>query len=103
MPVTLASRLDPWLPPLLLMGVIFLLSAQPDLSTGLGLIDLVGRKVVHAGESGPDCLHRLDPHVARTTGVASELSLEHLDDLQHAHLLRVAREGVAALDPALAL
>ena len=32
------------------MGVIFLLSAQPKLSSGLGLVDLVGRKLVHVGE-----------------------------------------------------
>lgn len=32
------------------MAVIFFLSAQPDLSSGLGVIDLVGRKIVHAGE-----------------------------------------------------
>ena len=46
----IASRLDPWLPPLVLMAVIFALSAQPDLSTGLCTIDLIGRKFVHAGE-----------------------------------------------------
>jgi VanZ family protein len=46
------SRLDPWAPPLVLMAVIFLLSAQPDLSSGLGLIDRVGRKFVHAAEFG---------------------------------------------------
>ena len=39
-----------WVPPLALMGVIFLLSAQPNLSSGLGVIDLVGRKLVHVGE-----------------------------------------------------
>ena len=32
------------------MVVIFALSAQPDLSTGLGLFDLIARKVVHAAE-----------------------------------------------------
>lgn len=42
--------LDPWGPPLALMALIFYLSAQPDLSSGLGTIDLVGRKLVHAGE-----------------------------------------------------
>jgi len=42
-------RLDLWLPPLLLMGVIFVLSAQPSLDSGLGLIDLVGRKLIHFG------------------------------------------------------
>ena len=29
------------------MGLIFFLSAQPDLDSGLGLIDTIGRKVVH--------------------------------------------------------
>ena len=43
-------RLDPWAPPLALMGVIYYLSAQPELSSGLGDIDLVGRKFIHAGE-----------------------------------------------------
>jgi VanZ family protein len=44
-----ASRL---VPPLLLMAVIFLLSAQPNLSSGLGTIDLIGRKIVHMSEYG---------------------------------------------------
>src|SRR4051795_12292315 len=43
-------RADPWLPPIALMGLIFFLSAQPDLNSGLGVIDLVGRKFIHAGE-----------------------------------------------------
>jgi VanZ family protein len=46
----IARRLDPWLPPLALMGVIFAFSAQPDLNSGLGTIDLVGRKIVHMSE-----------------------------------------------------
>src|SRR3954468_17793165 len=46
----LISRLDPWAPPIALMVVIFVLSAQPDLNSGLGTIDLIGRKLVHAGE-----------------------------------------------------
>src|SRR2546423_1515603 len=46
----LISRLDPWAPPIALMVVIFVLSAQPDLNSGLGTIDLIGRKVIHAGE-----------------------------------------------------
>jgi VanZ family protein len=52
----LISRLDPWVPPLALMAVIFVLSAQPDLNSGLGTIDLIGRKVVHATEYGLLCL-----------------------------------------------
>jgi hypothetical protein len=39
-------------PPLALMGVIFALSAQPDLGTDLGWIDLVGRKLAHMAEYG---------------------------------------------------
>ena len=43
-------RPDLWLPPLALMGVIFALSAQPSLDSGLGVIDLIGRKLIHFGE-----------------------------------------------------
>src|SRR3954451_11796139 len=39
-------------PPVALMGVIFFLSAQPDLNSGLGTVDLVGRKLVHMAEFG---------------------------------------------------
>jgi VanZ family protein len=46
----IASRLDPWLPPFGLMAVIFVLSAQPDLNSGLGAVDLIGRKIIHASE-----------------------------------------------------
>lgn len=38
------------------MAVIFALSAQPDLNSGLGTIDTVGRKFVHAGEYALLCL-----------------------------------------------
>jgi VanZ family protein len=48
--MTALKKLDPWLPPLLLMGVIFFFSAQPNLNSGLGWIDHVGRKIVHASE-----------------------------------------------------
>jgi VanZ family protein len=54
MPVTrpLISRLALWAPPVALMALIFVLSAQPDLNSGLGTIDLIGRKLVHATEFG---------------------------------------------------
>jgi VanZ family protein len=39
-------------PPVALMGLIFALSAQPDLGTDLGTVDLVGRKLVHMTEYG---------------------------------------------------
>jgi VanZ family protein len=48
--MTVLRKLDPWAPPLVLMAVIFLLSAQPNLNSGLGWIDHVGRKIVHASE-----------------------------------------------------
>src|SRR3712207_5372060 len=44
------GRLALWAPPLVLMAVIFALSAQPDLSTGLGVWDTIARKIVHAAE-----------------------------------------------------
>src|ERR687894_524874 len=46
--MTLVGRLDLWVPPIALMGLIFFLSAQPDLSSGLGGWDLLLRKVAHA-------------------------------------------------------
>jgi VanZ family protein len=39
-------------PPVLLMAVIFLLSAQPDLNSGLGTWDTVLRKLGHMAEYG---------------------------------------------------
>jgi VanZ family protein len=52
---TITRRLDPWLPPLILMAVIFALSAQPDLNSGLGTIDMIGRKLIHMSEYGLLC------------------------------------------------
>jgi VanZ family protein len=46
----LSRLVDPWLPPIALMGLIFFFSAQPDLNSGLGVIDLIGRKIIHASE-----------------------------------------------------
>ena len=45
--MTLLRRADPWVPPLLLMAAIFFFSAQPDLNSGLGAVDLIGRKLIH--------------------------------------------------------
>ena len=45
----IASR---FLPPLLLMAVIFWLSAQPGLNSGLGIWDIVLRKLAHMLEFG---------------------------------------------------
>ena len=50
------QRLGIWAPPIALMALIFWFSAQPDLSTGLGLADFIARKFVHAGEYALLCL-----------------------------------------------
>jgi VanZ family protein len=55
MGVGLLRRIDLWLPPLLLMGVIFFLSAQPSLDSGLGVLDLMGRKLIHFAEFAVLC------------------------------------------------
>jgi VanZ family protein len=47
---TALTALTLWAPPIALMAVIFALSAQPDLSSGLGTIDLVLRKLAHMAE-----------------------------------------------------
>ena len=46
------SVLSRFAPPLALMGVIFFLSAQPDLDSGLGGLDVVLRKLAHMTEYG---------------------------------------------------
>ena len=53
--MTVVSRVDRWAPPIALMAVIFFFSAQPDLNSGLGLIDTIGRKLIHAAEYGLLC------------------------------------------------
>ena len=45
----LAARIAP---PLALMGLIFFFSAQPDLNSGLGIWDTIGRKLIHMGTYG---------------------------------------------------
>jgi VanZ family protein len=49
-------RLARWLAPLVLMALIFVLSAQPSLNSGLGTIDLIGRKIIHFSEYALLCL-----------------------------------------------
>jgi hypothetical protein len=48
-PLQLVSR---FAPPLALMALIYVLSAQPDLNSGLGTVDFVGRKFIHMTEYG---------------------------------------------------
>jgi VanZ family protein len=44
------ARLTAWIPVVLWAGLIFTLSSIPDLGTGLGMWDLVLRKLAHAAE-----------------------------------------------------
>jgi VanZ family protein len=82
----IARRLDPWAPPLLLMAVIFLFSAQPDLNSGLGTIDLIGRKIVHATEYG--LLTFLWWRALRTEAVAFALAIAYAaTDEFHQHFV----------------
>jgi VanZ family protein len=46
------SALNRFAPPILLMAVIFFLSAQPDLNSGLGTWDTILRKLAHTAEFG---------------------------------------------------
>jgi VanZ family protein len=46
------GRIAAFAAPLALMGLIYFLSAQPDLNSGLGLVDEIGRKLVHMAEYG---------------------------------------------------
>jgi VanZ family protein len=49
-------RITLWVPPLVLMALIFVLSDQPSLDSGLGWLDTVGRKLVHFAEYALLCL-----------------------------------------------
>jgi VanZ family protein len=60
-------RLDLWLPPVVLMGVIFAFSAQPSLDSGLGVIDLIGRKLIHFAEYALLCFLWWRPLATVTT------------------------------------
>lgn len=109
--MTLASRLIPWLAPLLLMAVIYFFSAQPDLSTGLGLIDLIGRKMVHAAEYALLCFlwwralrTRMELRYALTLALAISVGYAALDEYhqsfvhgRHASVVDVAIDSVGAL------
>jgi len=45
-----ATRINPWIPVVLWAAVIFALSSVPNLGTGLGVWDLVLRKLAHSAE-----------------------------------------------------
>ena len=78
MPVMRSSTVLRFVPPVALMALIFLLSAQPDLSTGLGFWDLLLRKLAHACVFGALTLlwlRALGPLTARALLWAAVISL----------------------------
>ena len=74
MRVTLLRRLPAWIPPVVLMAAIFVLSAQPDLNSGLGAIDFVGRKLVHFAEYALLAFLWWRALVARTASASAALA-----------------------------
>jgi VanZ family protein len=67
-----------WAPPALLMAVIWFFSAQPDLDSGLGVIDLIGRKILHLAEYALLCLlwwRALRTRMAPRSAIAGALLL----------------------------
>ena len=70
-------------PPLALMALIFFLSAQPDLNSGLGVWDTIGRKFVHFATFGAlwwlwdRALNHDHPLIAAVITVAYAISDEY--------------------------
>ena len=92
------SKAGRWLPPLALMAVIYVLSDQPNLSSGLGLIDLVGRKLVHAAEYALLCwlwIRALRPSVGdgAAIGLALLVSLGYAIGDEYHQTFVVGRSG----------
>ena len=117
MTARVVSRLDLWVPPFVLMAVIFALSAQPDLSSGLGTLDLIGRKIVHMAEYALLCflwwraLRTVLPH-SRALGLAFGLAVAYActDELhqtfvegRHGTPVDVGIDAVGAAAAALAI
>ena len=82
------TALSRFAPPLALMAVIFALSAQPDLNSGLGTIDLVGRKLVHMTEYGLLFVLWLRALGWRRPAVAAALAVAYAitDELHQTHV-----------------
>ena len=55
MRMALSRGIGLWLPPVALMGLIYFFSAQPDLDSGLGTLDLILRKIAHFTEYAVLC------------------------------------------------
>ena len=75
-------------PPLALMGLIFFLSAQPDLNSGLGWWDLVLRKLAHMTEYALlfSLWRRALPDSSPWTAAAIAVGYAITDEVHQAHV-----------------
>ena len=88
------------LPPIAFMGLIFWLSAQPSLNTGLGAWDVVLRKLAHMTEYGVLTLlwyRALAPAVSRPEPIAASIALAYAITDEY-HQSFVAGRHAAAID-----
>ena len=73
-------ELRAFLPPVALMAIIFVLSGQESLDSGLGWIDDVGRKLVHFAEYGLLCAlwwRALRDHVSGDAALAAAVAVAY--------------------------
>ena len=76
-----------FVPPLVLMAVIFVLSAQPDLNSGLGTWDTILRKCAHMAEYG--LLWWLWARAIRHRGWAAVIAIGYaITDEIHQHFVQ---------------
>lgn len=84
-----------WAPALAMMALLFVLSAQPDLGTGLGQLDLVLRKLGHMGAYAVLWLALLYAVGEGRPGVATALALAYaVSDETHQSFV-AGRNGTA--------
>ena len=82
------SAVSRFAPPLLLMAVIFALSAQPDLNSGLGVWDLILRKCAHMLEFGLLWLLWWRALGFRAPGAAAAIAIGYaITDEYHQHFV----------------
>jgi VanZ family protein len=95
----LASRLlTVWLPVIAWAALIYVLSAQPDLSTGLGTWDTVLRKLAHVAEYAILGALLMRAFSARSPAIAAGIGYAVTDEI---HQSFVAGRHAAARDVAI--
>ncbi|HEV2724043.1 MAG TPA: VanZ family protein [Thermoleophilaceae bacterium] len=84
-----------WIPALALMALLFALSAQPELGTGLGPLDLLLRKLGHMGAYAVLWLAVLYAVGERRAGVATVLALAYAISDEWHQTFVAGRNGAA--------